>query len=297
MSAGTSSVTTGPATLALSQGVEVCWRRVARAFSRPVFAEVARTGSDFYLRQLLVEAGFDSRLKTDEMLHASLKGLERSYRCEYVYKAAIADRIVFGRHSPRTASLHVELPVGKSIVDVAVFNGTSTAYEIKTELDSDRRLTSQTSDYFKVFERVFVVTHPSMVGRYSKIVDSRVGILSLTSGRNLSVARQASSVSAHRDQSALFAMLRSAEYRQILSRRFGAQPELSNGQWFDHYLNLWMQLPSDDAHGLAVAAMRARTTTQPIAAFLNGLPAALRAVGYATPLSAAQRMRVLKAFL
>lgn len=40
-----------------------------------------------------------------------------------------------------------EFNVGASKADLAVFNGTSTVYEIKSEIDSTERLKSQMGDY------------------------------------------------------------------------------------------------------------------------------------------------------
>jgi hypothetical protein len=124
-------------------------------FTRPVFAKLARTGNWesalYFLKQYNILRKCQGQLLSD-LFEASWEILRHSYRAEYVYKAEVANRIVFGRHSPRTASLQVEFPVSNSIVDVAVFNGTSTAYEIKTEYDSERRLSTQPRDYLKVFD-------------------------------------------------------------------------------------------------------------------------------------------------
>jgi hypothetical protein len=130
-------------------------RVLSRMFTRPVFAKLARTGNWesalYFLKQYNILRKCQGQLLSD-LFEASWEILRHSYRAEYVYKAEVANRIVFGRHSPRTASLQVEFPVSNSIVDVAVFNGTSTAYEIKTEYDSERRLSTQTRDYLKVFD-------------------------------------------------------------------------------------------------------------------------------------------------
>jgi hypothetical protein len=96
---------------------------------------VARRGcpQDIAHQLRKLEGGTGKQQTVGERLDADLDELNRQYRCEYVYKAAIASRIVFGRHSPSTASLAIELNVAGSIVDCAVFNGTSTVYEIKTQ--------------------------------------------------------------------------------------------------------------------------------------------------------------------
>ncbi len=50
-----------------------------------------------------------------------------------------------------------ELNVGKSRLDLCKINGNSIAYEIKTELDTPRRLLQQMEDYCQVFERVYLI--------------------------------------------------------------------------------------------------------------------------------------------
>lgn len=271
------------------------WRRVAQAFTRPMLAHLAKTSSDQTLRALLSHVdGVDAvAAPLGIVLDAALDGLRKHYCCEYVYKAAIVNRIIFGRHSPRTASMHVELPVGRSIVDVAVFNGTSTAYEIKTELDSDRRLSTQTLDYLRAFERVYVVTHPALVARYSRILDERVGVLALSPRGSLTEVRAADGSGARIDKHALFRLLRSNEYCQAVEQEFGEQPPLPNGRRYGHYSKLWMDLSVEQAHKLTVSAMRARTTSPEMVDFMRQMPVSYRALGYATPLSSVQQARVL----
>jgi hypothetical protein len=222
-------------------------------------------------------------------------GLKKHYRCEYVYKAILNDRIVFGRHSPRTASLHVELPVGGSIVDLAVVNGTLTAYEIKTELDGHRRLESQAESYLKVFERVYLVTHPRLASRYAGMTDVRVGILSLTDRGSLSEERPALDNGDRLSAEHLFRLLRASEYRLALERHFGPQGSVPNGRQFGHFEKLWVRLSLSEAARLVREALRARTTGADTAAFLRELPPSWRVLGYATPLSNVQRARVLNA--
>lgn len=221
--------------------------------------------------------------------------METSYRCEYVYKSAIANRIVFGRHSPRTSSLAIEIAVGRSIVDAAVFNGTSTAYEIKTEFDSHRRLSTQTQDYLRAFDRVYVVTHPPLAERYEALVDRRIGILCLTGKGSLTEIRAAIGDQSRVEPAAVFRMLRQKEFMDIVLTHFGAQPMLPNGLLFEHYRKLFEKLTAEQAHEGLVRAMRARTTDDESVSFVQALPKSMRALAYATPLSRPQRRRVLEA--
>lgn len=281
----------------MQQSIKPNWRQVSQVFSRPMLAQLARTGSSDSVRAALVHAGLHGagRGSISRLLNLSLDGLRANYACEYAYKAAVADRIVFGRHSPRTAGLQVELPVGQSVVDAAVFNGTSTAYEIKTELDTDRRLSTQSIDYLKAFDRVYLVTHPNLIDRYARILDERVGILAMTSKGRLSQVRLAETCTSRLDKGTLFRMLRMEEYCRAIQKIFGEQPKVPNGRIFQHFSKLWNELPIDKAHELAVEAMRSRTTTPAMVEFVTQLPTSLRVLGYATPLSQVQRARLLNA--
>lgn len=271
-------------------------RILARMFTRPVLTALARTGSTVPALSFLASTGVAARAKGPavmQLFERAFEDIRKHYRNEYVYKTAIANRIVFGRHSPRTAAMQVELQVGHSIVDVAVFNGTSTAYEIKTELDTTKRVNSQSADYLRAFDRVYLVTHPQFVQRFEKAVDARVGILALTRDENLSVVRPASSNAHSISQQTVLRMLRRSEYMAAAQQIYGPQPKLPSGLLFAHYEKLFTDMSAEHAHEALVRAMHARTTEPSYVEFISALPQSLRALGYATPMSNTQRNRVL----
>ncbi len=222
------------------------------------------------------------------------QALRRAYRTEYVYKTEIANRIVFGRHRPTTAALHVELPVGRSIVDAAVFNGTSTAYEIKTQFDSPRRLLSQTGDYLKVFDKVFVVTHPSQAMAYQEVVASSVGLLTLSEKGQLSVIRDAVSNRANIVPSSVFRCLRRAEYVSAIqgftNERVADYP---SGLIEARCEEIFSTFTPSESHDIFVNAARSRTTNSQTVSFVSRLPQSLRVLGYSTPLSERQRSKII----
>lgn len=275
-------------------------RLIARVFSRPVMKDIAQRGTAAHVVRDLKALGVAPVKKgavVADLFDTSLEVVNVSYRCEYVYKAAIASRIVFGRHSPRTSSLVIEQGVAGSIVDAAVFNGTSTAYEIKTEYDSHRRLSTQTPAYLKAFDRVYIVTHPDVAERYASLVDQRVGILSLSEKNSLREIREAVGDVSRIEPTAIYRMLRRQEYVEEVHRHFGPQPKMPNGLIDRHYYSLFCQLSGVQAHNALVTAMRARTTDTETVAFVSALPASLRALAYATPLSRPQRQRFLHALV
>jgi hypothetical protein len=269
-------------------------RLCARAFTRPTIAALANGKPPTEVFSFLKNAkGIASKFTVGEFFAEAFKIIEGHYRNEYFFKAAITNRIVFGRHSPRTCSLSVELPVGNSIVDLAIFNGTSTAYEIKTKLDSPRRLITQTPDYLKVFERVFLVTAPELSSYYAGVCDKRVGILALNNKGSLSEIREASSNTKNLDVRSMFRVLRRSEYQPALEKYLESSIDRPNGMIASHCEKLFEPLPKPDAHAIYLAAMRARSTKQSFIDFISILPSHLRVLGYATPLSSVQQSKLM----
>lgn len=277
--------------------LETC-RILARTFTRPVFASIARYGSwrtslAFLLRHDLLYSCPGRTLS--DLFESCWQILRSRYRNEYVYKSEVANRVVFGRHSPRTTALQVELPISRSIVDVAAFNGSSTAYEIKTEFDSSRRLETQTRDYLKAFDRVFVVAHPSTAARFAELVDPRVGVLSLDIRGTFATIRDATSNKLNVVPDVLFRSLRRAEYMKIAEGISGQPFRFPNGIIARKCREQFTKLDPVEAHTCFVAAMRERKTDAQIVSFITRLPQSLRALGYATPLSSRQQQTVLAA--
>lgn len=69
-----------------------------------------------------------------------------------------------------------ELPVGSSRADLCKINGESIAYEIKTDLDNFARLRKQINDYYKIFEKVFIICSETNVENILKLIPEKCGI-------------------------------------------------------------------------------------------------------------------------
>lgn len=265
------------------------FRLVSKLFTRPVIAELARTGS--FKSAFSYDLGADFALnrvgfpRLADLFEYASDLLKANYRSEYVYKNELTNRLIFGRHSPRTAGIQIEMPIGRSIVDVAVANGTSTAYEIKTAYDSTRRLQSQTTDYLCVFDKVYVVTHASMAESIRFELDERVGVLVLTQKGSIQVHKEAKSNRANIRPSDIFNCLRRAEYIAAIEPLVGSVPELPNGIISDYCENIFTRLSPEEAHAAFVQALRNRTTDPATVDFVSKLPNSLRSLGFATPLS------------
>ena len=152
------------------------------------------------------------------------KVLVSQYRNEYVYKNAIASKIVKGRHRFANTSFYSEFRVRDSIADCVIANGTTTAYEIKTEYDSFQRLDKQLNSYRKAFDKIFVVVPESKLKSSIDNISSDVGILILSDKYTLSEFRKPESQIANLSHEIVFDCLHKKEYEEIILREFGGLP-------------------------------------------------------------------------
>ncbi|MFI2842333.1 sce7726 family protein [Mycolicibacterium sp. PDY-3] len=266
---------------------------VAGLFSRRTFRALA-SSQPSHLRdiaQYLTGAGsVDESITLADVFDGALRVMTRHYRNEYVFKNTIVDRLVFGRHSPRTAAALLELRAGKAIVDVAVFNGTSTAYEIKTDLDDFSRLPQQLRCYEASFERVNVVTSPRLAPRVLATVPTHIGILALTDRGSLSEMRAPAAGIGRLTQAGLFGMLRRQEILDILRRTLGYEVDVPPARLWRRTRDLFLSLAMETAHPQVVDELRSRGMRAATTAV--AVPRSLRAMAYEVPLNASEARRV-----
>lgn len=77
-----------------------------------------------------------------------------------------------------------ELNSGKSRLDLCKINGTSVAFEIKTDLDSLHRLDKQLCDYMSLFEKVYVICSEKRCNSIEKNIPDECGIYSYKVTKN-----------------------------------------------------------------------------------------------------------------
>jgi hypothetical protein len=234
---------------------------VSRIFSGPVLRELHQRGTSQYLVGVLRELAGDIFAPTttlQEVCSATFAVLRRHYRSDYVYRSLIANKIFLGRHSPTTTVLLPELRVWRSRADLVMVNGTTTVYEIKSELDNLDKLLVQVSAYQKLFEHVNVVTSEQLASKVDQLVPQSVGLLVLTPRATIRTLRQSSSSLAHFDVSTMLDTVRTSELKTITERLFGTLPTVGNTRLFDQCADRLRMLPPDVLHRQLVAVLKAR---------------------------------------
>jgi hypothetical protein len=205
---------------------------LARCFTGPVIRHIHLTGHSEYLTAAFRQARVDESLGRDATLLAAARAIFRvmcrRYRADYVYRAAIANKIFLGRHSPATTALLSELRVWRSKADLVMLNGTSTVYEIKSELDNLERLASQIGDYSRMFDRIYVVTHASQLQQLQSTVPDHIGVLVLSSSFTLQLVRGAASNAENVHVPTVIDALRREELSEMTRKLCGSVPQVSS---------------------------------------------------------------------
>lgn len=235
----------------------------------------------------------DASEKTNEMAIRELYALLlKTHRNEYVYKNTLLNRIVMGRHSPRTSTAFTEVPIGDSIADFLVINGKATVYEIKTDLDNLSRLDSQIADYYHAFDHVCVVCGerhlPNLIKRYA---NTPVGIVIMTNRQNLSTRKEPRAFADDLRHESLFKLLRKTEYATVLSDCGIVAPPSSSFYYYRNCLSAFEQVPLAEAYSSVLASLRDRGKEVNVDA-LKTVPPELKSLGYFIRINSRQSQKL-----
>ncbi len=96
------------------------------------------------------------------------------YHCERVIKYFFIKQL----KSRMDHIVAFEMSIGDSRVDICRINGSSYAYEIKTEYDTFDRLETQMQDYLKTFEKVYVIVPHTRAENVRPHIPDSCGIIS-----------------------------------------------------------------------------------------------------------------------
>jgi hypothetical protein len=270
-------------------------RQLAQVFSASALVDLARRGHSPLVSAVVREAiDYSTRLgmtyaELFEYCHAQLWA---HHRCEYVYKNAIANKILLGRHSVRTTRFLSEFRVEDCKADVVLINGTSTCYEIKTELDGLDRLARQVQSYTRVFDRTYVVTFEGCADRIAGVVPEKVGVLVLTDGYAISTRREAASNRSDVVPASIFNSLRRDEYVAILREALGKVPDVPNTRIYTECQRLFCSLAPATAHDGMVRALKMRTLPPPVASLTETSVPSIRAALLTAPLRSKDATRL-----
>lgn len=183
------------------------------------------------------------------------------YRNEYIYQNTLLNKLLISKHRLKNTTALTQIPISKSKADFILINGKAIVYEIKTELDSFDRLSTQIRDYFKAFNHVCVVTSEGQYDRaIEKLKGTPVGVYVITHKNTISrtLCKEPEEDSSQLDHTTIFKVLHKAEYENILNRYFGKLPVVSQAFYFTECLKWFSQIPILDAYNMALRQLKTR---------------------------------------
>ncbi|MEZ0579258.1 sce7726 family protein [Nocardioides sp. MH1] len=282
---------------------------VAAAFTRPVFRDLAngRGLPEGVARTLTQVADPPAKARRSVELvggrslgrafDAAFGVLGQRYRCEYYYKAQIVSKVVFGRHSPRTATPLIEFAMGAAIADLVVVNGTTSVYEIKTDLDNFDRLEGQLDQYGTRAEFTNVVVSERRAQQAVRALPEWVGVLALRRNGALATLRAPRSRLDSIIAEQQFHLLRTDEARRAVALTTGRCVDAPTGAAYPLLREAFAAFSPTQSNAAVVAQLRNRGSRAAALVATPGFPASLRALAYAQPLSGVGARRLVDALV
>lgn len=223
------------------------WKSASTVFSRNAVTDVIKYNDFSHLNWVLSLCSTKKNVSTYlDIMDIVYRNMTKHYRCEYVYKNEIIKHLVRNFKKTDQSVVFNEFHVADSIADLAMFNGDSKAFEIKTEYDSSKRLEKQMRAYKKIFDKCYIVVPEEKVSDYLYSIDDKTGIIALTYNKghvSLSTYREAIQ-NEHIDAATLIRCLRTKEYEHIVSSYYGMLPVVGVGQLFDVCSELMAKMPT-----------------------------------------------------
>lgn len=127
-----------------------------------------------------IDSSYLSTMEGDNIHEIYNKIILNYYPSEICIKSCFINQLLM------TGKKHVtifELPIGSSRADLCKINGESIAFEIKTDLDNFSRLQKQIDDYYKIFEKVFIICSEKNIEKILELIPEKCGLYSYKQNR------------------------------------------------------------------------------------------------------------------
>lgn len=260
---------------------------MSRLFSSSILNDFARKGSSSLFERLMLQLlghnKFSLDMRVGEVFDVAFQYIKgKEFRQEYVYKSAIAHKVLLGRHSLNTAVMLNELRAGDRKADSVILNGTSSVYEIKTERDTLARLNGQIEAYRRVFARVNVICGEKHCDAIVSSVPSDVGVFTLSSRYQISTVREAIELPSRTEPVAIFDAIRLEEAKKILQLYDIDIPDLPNTQMSSALRDMFNGLSACEAHSGMVTILKQTRDQSRLSSLLQSLPASLTCLALST---------------
>jgi hypothetical protein len=240
-------------------------------FSPIVLNDLVQRGRSDYLDEVVSNSGvrfmIDKSQRMRDFFDELFNLLSRHYCSEYIYRNALAEQVYLGKHFESSHML-TELRVANCKADVVILNGTSTVYEIKSDL---------ISAYTCFFDHTNVITSLSQAEKLQTRLRSDIGIMALSSDNTVEVLREPQSNKLLVKPSVIFGSLRKNEYLHIIKDSFGTIPDVPNTRIHQACFELFCELSPETAHDAMLDALQRRGNNRQLKDFVQVAPRSLKA--------------------
>lgn len=192
-----------------------------------------------------------------KVLKEAYKLLQKNYQNEYIIKNEFLNQRLIQKIGNRNSVIFNEMRLGDATADLAIFNGISRVFEIKTILDKEYRLSRQLEVYKGVFNEIYVIVPQENIKKYMKY-DDNVAIISYDADiSEFNIEREATE-NIDIDINILMNILHSKEYVDITNKYYDEVPEINSFNQFEICKSLISKIPSKDLNSLFIEAMKNR---------------------------------------
>ncbi|MCF8369430.1 MAG: sce7726 family protein [Bacteroidales bacterium] len=187
--------------------------------------------------------------------------LSKQYNNEYFFKNTFINSLLLKKYGVKNTILINEFRVGKSVADLVLINGESQAFEIKTKLDSPKRLNGQITDYSKVFKKCYIITDETLVDKYAH-EDKSLGIIALKKKARIFQMEEIRPAESNEkfDPNVAMRCLRTHEYKNIVKTYYKELPEMNSFNMFNICHELINDIPIDSLVTLFNTEIKKRKT-------------------------------------
>jgi hypothetical protein len=195
------------------------------------------------------------------ILKKTYKILEEYYPNEYVLKNEFLNKWLKDELGNSNSIIFNEFRIGKAIADLAMFNGTSKVFEIKTVLDKEYRLSNQIKEYKRIFNEVYIIIPKIHLAKYNGL-DNTIGIIIYDSISKNFHLEKTSDINNKIDIDVLTQVLHTNEYKKIVKDYFNIIPKMNSFNQFEICKNLIKEIPNDELNNLFIEIMKTRKKNQ-----------------------------------
>lgn len=185
--------------------------------------------------------------------------LESHYQNEYIFKNSFLNEWLIEEIGRNNSKVFNEYRVGNAVADLVMFNGNSKVFEIKTEFDSESRLSYQLENYRKAFNQIYLIIPESKFFIYNKY-ENEIGLITFNSKSNQKFKIQREAVNnLEIDSDTIMNILHTKEYKAIVKTYFGVLPEkITSFNQFNKCKELIREIPNLELNKLFIEQMKNR---------------------------------------